>query len=136
MSELKDVFLSDFLYPCATYVVKRLGLSMSPISLYAFPAEKLKEDELSNLQIGDVVIWDWRKNEPPSEVVLSISNKGPVTSKQYRGRHYGVYEGNGIVSDITFYGDSTTPCIRQMYLHDKKTDPVEVIRYTTLKDGE
>lgn len=42
---------------------------------------------------------------------------------------------DGIVSDITFYGDSTTPYIRQMYLHDKKTDPVEVIRYATLKDA-
>lgn len=135
MSELKDVFLSDFLYPCATYVVKRLGLNISPISLYAYPAEKFEEDKLTTLQKGDVLIWDWNVDTPPTEVVLGMSEQGPITYKKKYGRHFGVYEGNDIVSDITFYGDSVMPFIRQMYIYNKKTSPVEFISYSTLKDA-
>lgn len=134
MSELKSCWLPEFVYPCATYVVKRLGIDMSPIDLYDFPGEKFEEG-VTVLHPGDVLIWDWRKDSPATDVVLGMSEKGPITSKQKYGRHFGVYEGNDIVSDITFYGDSTTPFIRQMFLDDKKTNPVEFIRYNTLKDA-
>lgn len=135
MPKLKDCFFEEFLYPCATYVVKRLGLAISPVSLYAYPAEKFEDDGSTTLFKGDVLIWDWNEDTPPTDVVLGMSDQGPITYKKKYGRHFGVYEGNDIVSDITFYGDSVTPFIRQMYLYNKKTNPVEIIRYDTLKDA-
>ena len=57
------------MYPCATYVVKRLGIDMSPVDLYDFPGE-IFEEGATVLHSGDVLIWDWRKDNPATDVVL------------------------------------------------------------------
>lgn len=131
MSKLENCFLRDFMYPCATYVVQRLGLERDPITLFEMEATPYDKNTMM-LYTGDILIWDQQKDVPPNSVVLRMSDKGPITSKQIRGRHMAVYEGNGIISELIFYDDAITPSIRQMYLYDKKYDPVEIIRYSSL----
>lgn len=131
MAKLENCFLRDFMYPCATYVVHRLGLERDPITLFEMEATPYDKNTMM-LYTGDILIWDRQKDDSPNSVVLRMSDKGPITSKQIRGRHMAVYEGDGMVSELIFYDDAITPSIRQMYLYDKKYDPVEIIRYSSL----
>lgn len=133
MSKLKDVFLLDFLYPCATYVVKRLGIDMSPKDLYQTTGKEY-DGNPESLSVGDVLVWNYRKDSPTLDVVMQMTDRGPITSRKIQGKHLGVYEGDGLVSDLTFYEDPPIPFIRQIPLEEIKSRPLEVISYDTLKD--
>jgi hypothetical protein len=131
MSSLKSVFLADFAYPCVAYIIQRLGLSHDIEAILLIHGERY--NATTTLEIGDVLVWERSDSLTISDATLTIGKHGPVTTKLRLGRHFGVYEGNGLVSDITFDGDTYYPRIRLMPLSEHPV-PRIVLRHNMLVD--
>ena len=113
---MKRVYLSDFAYPCVAYVIRRLGLRHNVEEILDRKGSQYIKGEL--LKPGDVVIWERVSGSEITDATLVIDKHGPVTTKLHLGKHYGVYEGNGLVSDLCFDGNTYFPRIRLMRLND------------------
>ena len=131
MSKFKECYLAEFLYPCVTYVIRRLGLSISPEELYFMEGEDYTEGS-TDLTVGDILVYISDDNDRWCDVILKFTDRGPVTTRQHQGKHFCVYEGKGFISDLTFYRDNDTPFLRQMPLSERKKLPKKVIRYSCL----
>lgn len=129
---MENIFLSDFTYPCVSYAIRRTGARVDVKTLHSMQGEKYNPDT-SALNTGDIVVWENYNNRAPSvDVVLAIGEHGPVTTTIKEGRHMGVYEGDGYVSDLTFVPNSDYPAIRLRMLDDCY-QPKQVIRIAGLK---
>ncbi|MFV0347709.1 MAG: hypothetical protein ACK5JO_03905 [Halodesulfovibrio sp.] len=122
---MKNLFLIEFAYPCVAYVIKRLGLSVDIERILAMRGERYSST--TPLMDGDIVVWERSDGPHVSDATLTFSQRGPITTRLHLGRHFGVYEGEGLVSDLTFDGDTYYPRIRLMLLADHPF-PKEVIR--------
>ena len=61
------------------------------------------------------------------DVMLKVKNNRVLTQRIEGGRHFGVYEGDGIMSDLTYSGD--VPAIRFQEMKSYNT-PNRVLRYS------
>lgn len=122
---MKTVYLEDFAYPCVAYVLRRTGATLSVDQFLALHGEKYIS--LADLEVGDVVAWDARGGTEVTDATLTIGEHGPITTKLHLGRHFGVYEGDGLVSDATFDGDTYFPRIRLMPMSEHPA-PRKVLR--------
>ena len=79
----------------------------------------------ATVQHGDILMWE---SEPKyEEVATTILDSGRViTSQATKDRHYGVYEANGYVSDLSFDKHSAIPKIRVRMLSELR-EPSRVI---------
>lgn len=129
---MKDVFLADFGYPCIAYVIRRLGIECNIAHLLSLNGERYTSSTV--LKIADIIIWERAEGTETSDATLSIGKFGPVTTKLFLGRHFGVYEGHGLVSDTTFDGDTYFPRIRLMPLSECPV-PQKFLRLDTLREA-
>ena len=109
MPELKNVELTDFKFPCVTYILRRSGLKMSPEEFVSAPW-KFKPFDESVAEIGDIVCW--QNGGFQTDVTLKMSEGIPVTTSICCDYHYAIYEGNGLISDLTIDGNNYAPRIR------------------------
>ena len=113
---MHKVHLDEFVYPCAHYALQRSGLSGSIAELMSAFGEEFFEN---TLRAGDIVVWDCAHHT--EEVAVTILECGRVVTSQVRKAvHYGVYEGGGLVSDLTFVEGSAIPKIRVRVLSELK----------------
>ena len=126
---MKNVYLENFAYPCVAYVIERLGLSCSIKEL--FNIEGSPYSNSVELEVGDIVVWV--RSDEFSEATLTMKECSPVSTKINLNKHFGVYEGNGLVSDITFDSNNFYPRIRLMPLTERQF-PQRYIRLHTNKD--
>lgn len=106
---MKDVYLEEFAYPCARYAVLRTGCKYS-VRYIMETALLEKYTTISCLKIGDIVVWEKDKGEENAN--LTICDKSIITTRLFYGRHIGVYEGKGLVSDLVFIHETYYPTIR------------------------
>lgn len=128
---MNNVFLADFAYPCVAYVIRRLGIEIDTEDLLMCHGEKYTPATV--FDVGDIIIWERSDGPNVSDATLTIGEFGPVTTKLYLGRHFGVYEGHGLVSDTTFDGDTYSPRIRLMRLSDRSA-PKEFLQLHNLQN--
>lgn len=126
---MKDVCLLDFAYPCVAYVIRRLGIDATVDRVMSLTTEPYAPSV--DLNVGDVVIWDYKHDTKVTDAVITMGKYGPITTRLAFTAHFGVYEGNGLVSDITYDDCSHFPCIRLMPLHGRGM-PQRVLRRVTL----
>lgn len=98
---LQDVELEDFIYPCFAFVKRRIG---KPNMTYE-EFNQLKEypcpDNLLDIPIGAVVKWHCNNGDNNwEEVQLTLKRDRVVSTWANYNVHFGVYEGNGFVSDL------------------------------------
>ena len=130
---MESVFLEDFAYPCVAYVIRRLGLEQEIKQLFVATGEEYSST--TNLIPGDIIIWEYSSGITEGNVTLTMGTRGPITTKFFLGRHFGVYEGDGLVSDLTFNKDDYQPHIRLMSLLEHPR-PERFLRLTTLINTE
>lgn len=107
---LADVDITDYAYPCIAYALRRTGCGDArPVYPLPDAFERFAYSEES-LRVGDIVAWEKEKQE--SDCTLVMRDGIPVTAKVHVGIHFGVYEGKGLVSDISYCGDSIIPYLR------------------------
>jgi len=131
-SPLKEVMLKEFGYPCVNYVILRTGLSCSVDDILEKKGSPYSGS--SDLDIGDILVWKRPSDSGQSDAVLSMTDRGPVTTRIQMGVHYGVYEGDDFVSDTCFDSENYFPRIRLMKISDGAT-PKEVIKTATMRTG-
>lgn len=113
---LNDVCLTEFMWPCLDYVMRRVGYGSArtrenlemDFSIWPIP------DDLSEIPEGAILKWENKEGEKAWQTTL----KGKVVLETYtfnRG-HYAVYEGDGFISDLGWQDD--TPYIRFRKLAD------------------
>lgn len=123
---LNDVDISDFYCFCGLYAVWRTGVKFTL-------GELLKEEgtqftSINDLKIGDILVWEC--NGPRVTYPSKIKNNVLLTVSVNNNKHYGVYEGNGVVSDLSFLSDfdhNQWPILRMREL-EKLTLPDKVIQ--------
>ena len=123
---MKPVYLEDFAYPCVAYVLRRTGSAFSVEQFLTLQGEKYIAPA-DDLEVGDVVVWEAREGSEVTDATLTIGEHGPISTKLHLGRHFGVYEGDGLVSDTTFGEGTYFPRIRLMPLSEHPT-PQKVLR--------
>lgn len=124
---LNDVDISDFYSFCGLYAVWR---TRNRFTL----GQLLKEEgtqfiSINDLKIGDILVWETHDSyvSYPSK----IKNNVLLTVSVNNSKHFGVYEGDGIVSDLSFQSDfdhNQWPILRMREL-EKLTLPDRIIRY-------
>lgn len=124
--QLEEVYLEEFMYPCVLYAKRRVGILMSLQDIYSL--EGLPYENTNQLSVGDIVVWE-RFEEEDTDMTLSMGGRGPITTKVALGRHFAVYEGDGMVSDICFDAEHYFPRIRLTLLEERKR-PKNIIKYT------
>lgn len=82
---------------------------------------------------GDIVIWDkGPAGTSTRESCLEITEYGvPITTPVEFGKHFGVYEGEGLISDLVFDSDAYFPTIRVRKLCDI-LQPQRMLRLASL----
>jgi hypothetical protein len=132
---LKSVDLTEFAYPCITFIIKRCGLSLSIKEILETPIEKY--ETFTKLAIGDILIWDnVTPPEPDLMTLIFDSTVGVITSSVDLSKHFGVYEGNGLVSDVVHDSNTYYPHIRVMTIDDHSNMPSSYIKLKTLRRKE
>lgn len=127
---MKDVYLSEFSYPCIAYVKARLGLDIN-IEEILHAKREIYSPKIE-LCTGDVLVWQRHSGKGMTYDFLAVRGNCVFAKKTITGVHFGVYEGQGIVSDLSCIGDKWNPIIRMMELNEHPY-PVEIIRNGTLK---
>lgn len=122
---MKPVYLEDFAYPCIAYVIRRTGFEGSIEQLMSLTGERYTA--WTEIAVGDVLVWERHGGSEITDVTLTIGEHGPITTKLCLGKHFGVYEGHGLVSDVTFDGDTYFPRIRLMPLFEHP-EPRTILR--------
>jgi len=129
-SPLKEVMLEEFGYPCVSYAIRRAGLSCSIDDIREKKGSPYSGS--SDLDIGDILVWKSSSDSGQSDAVLSMTDRGPVTTRIQMGVHYGVYEGDDFASDTCFDSENYFPRIRLMKISDG-APPKEVIKTTDMR---
>lgn len=129
---MKDIYLENFAYPCVSYVKMRTGSCCSIEQLLSMPCNRYTATTI--LEKGDVVVWRHNMDIKITDVMLTIGEHGVITTKARFDRHFGVYEGGGFVSDLTFDNDNHHPRIRLMQMSEHPT-PREFIRNVDVAAG-
>lgn len=109
---MKDVELTEFMYPCITYVLRRTGLDerynpqdlIDPTKWERYPFDE------SIASPGDIVCWD--NNSVRTDCTLTMTNGTPISTPITIKEHFGVYEGYPLVSDLVVDGEDYAPRIR------------------------
>lgn len=109
---LFDVELEDFMFPCFAYVKRRTGLAVSYSEF-----RKLKENpvpaDTANIPVGAILRWDCNNGDDRwVQSFLTIEGPRVIGTWNNVDAHYGVYEGDGIVSDLVVGDGNKDPYIR------------------------
>ncbi len=124
---LKRVDLTDLVFVCATYCMRRIGYRGSIYDFLSIVPDKyLDTYSYEDVAIGDILIWE--TNEPTCTPALEIIDATIISSFIKLDKHYAVYEGNDLVSDTTLIGDMQIPNIRCRRLSHLKYRPDGIIR--------
>ena len=126
---LLAVDMTDVAFVCATYCMRRIGY-MGTIHEFLL-IEPEKYTTTTDVLIGDILVWN--TNDSRGEVPALEICKGTIISSFIKfDRHYGIFEGNGLVSDVRLMGDMMIPNIRFRRLSDLLREPDGVIRFKNL----
>ena len=122
---LLAVDMTDVAFVCATYCMRRIGY-MGTIHEFLL-IEPEKYTTTTDVLIGDILVWniDNAEGEVPA---LEICKATIISSFTKFNKHYGVFEGNGLVSDIRLMGDMLIPNIRFRRLSGLLREPDGIIR--------
>lgn len=117
--------LTHFLFPCVTYVLQRTGVDQDPEEFMGGMGWDLSSYSRKAVQVGDIVCW--ANDQRITDVTLEIVDGVPVSERIAVNNHYGVYEGDGRVSDLTIDGNDYAPRIRVMNV-DRSRTPDFIVR--------
>lgn len=108
---MKDVIILEHIYPCRSYCLKRLDredlLTLEWLE-NEFPKLLQKYRDNIVLKRGDILVWKSRESESCFAPVR-IQNNRVLFEKIAYDYHCGVYEGDGLVSDVIL--DNALPLI-------------------------
>lgn len=125
---MHDVCLEPFIWPCLYYCIQRVVPHMSVKEFNELPRQNYPSGKRERLQMGSVL---WYNNaEKEKEWQLSTQGQIVLSTYTFNRGHFMVYEGNGIVSDLSWRDD--IPYIRFRKLEaltppDKIIVPVELM---------
>lgn len=122
-----SVSMEDYQYPCMIYVTKRLGIKRNIYFLWDFDAELYKPGSDNKLKPGDILLWV-NSNSKPQNMPIVMNEHGLLSLRVYRNKHFGVYEGDDIVSDCDINGVIHTRIITDLDF------PTGIIRYEKIKE--
>ena len=125
---MKAVDLTDITYPCATYALRRVGSHWPVERLINFPPEPFFE-----LNVGDVLVWDVLDSPKEMSAYVIDEHGRPISRVVAYNRHFGVFEGDGVVSDVKFIGELVIPNIRVRRLSEMARQPTGRIPLEVLK---
>lgn len=127
-SIMNAVDLTDITYPCATYALRRIGSHWPVERLLNFPPEPFTE-----LNVGDILVWDRLDSPEETSAYIMDEHGRPISRSVAYNRHLGVYEGDGVVSDVKFIGELGIPNIRMKRLSEMPKQPTGRIPLEVLK---
>lgn len=127
MSVLHSASMEDYQYPCMIYVTKRLSIKRNIYFLWDFDAELYKPGVDNKLKPGDILLWV-NSNSKPQDMPIVMNEHGLLSLRVYRNKHFGVYEGDDIVSDCDINGVIHTRIITDLGI------PTGIIRYERIKE--
>lgn len=122
------MILKQFFFPCVTYVLERTGINESPGDFVSGKKWNIVSFDIDMVTIGDIVCWS--NDSLITEVTLEIVDGVPISERIAINNHYGVYEGNGLVSDLTIDGDSYAPRIRVRDVRKSREPDFRLMRKT------
>lgn len=129
--QLYDVTLEDFMFPCFAYCMKRTGLNMSWIEFKKLAEKPVPDTAL--IPVGAILRWDCDNGENRwVQNFLTIKGQRVISTWNNVNVHYGVYEGDGIVSDLVVRDDKD-PYIRLRELDKLYQHPRGMIIYERVK---
>lgn len=107
---LHDVCLYELSRTCLMYATARTGLGRD------CTAEKLEQtttilpipENLTEIPVGAIVFWENTEGEKSWR--LTLKNHTVIETYTYNRGHYAIYEGGGLISDLSWQDDS--PYIR------------------------
>lgn len=128
---LYDVELEEFMFPCFTYCMKRTGLNMDWTEFRQQKEQPVPDTAL--IPTGAILRWDCDNGENRwVQSFLTIKGQRVISTWHNINVHYGVYEGDGIVSDLVV-GDDKDPYIRLRELDKLYQRPRGMIIYERVK---
>lgn len=113
---MNNVNFMELAYPCAKYCLARIGVTFDIIKFLDIQSS-IKFIRWEDLEVGDIVVWK-APEDRYEEVVLQVFGTTTVTTKVKKTFHYGVYEGNGLVSDMVMDYYTHIPRIRMQKCED------------------
>lgn len=125
MSILKNIFLETLAYPCVFYAKERLGLNIDIKELLNMEGE-IFIPKKTELKTGDILVYK-NQDQVTTPIWLKVSGKSIIRKHADVSKHFCVYEGEGIVSDMVYSNECTYPIIRMRDIEDIAT-PDYVIR--------
>lgn len=126
----KDIFLENLAYPCVMYVKERLGLSLDIKELLNLEGEPFIPGK-TELKAGDIIVYKNTEGQSLTRIWLKVQGKSVITKWADVSKHFYVYEGDGIVSDMVYSQECTYPVIRMKDINDLDA-PNYVIRRESL----
>ena len=118
MTKLNNVDLDDFVFPCLCYALKRTTQGMTRFEFESLPRLDLPENE-EDIPVGAILYWENGEGERSWRV--TVEERTVFTTYTFNRGHFGVYEGNGIFSDLGW--EDNEPYIRfRKYKETSKPD--------------
>lgn len=123
---------------CLTYAIQRIGLDPSGASYEEigrwFDVHPFFFGPLCNT--GVILVWD--ANAKISDLPFEIDDHGRIISRPViHGVHFGVYEGNGLVSDCSrLDSPGSLPILRMRHLNEFKRQPDKILIYKNIVKNE
>lgn len=102
MTMLYDVDITDLYWDCAEYALRRTGSLLTLDTLLYSEGNKLRS--WGELQVGDILCW-FVPEVAHYHLPLQIKDRTLIAPSMSVARHFGVYEGDCYVSDLTFVKD-------------------------------
>ena len=117
--------INEFAFPCATYALRRTGNKEDVWNLMDLKGWDKISFSPKELKGNDIVCWVQLGYE--TDITIEIENGIPITKSICVKKHFGVYEGNGLISDITVDTGSYCPNIRVRKLSEIR-EPSYIVR--------
>lgn len=135
--ELQPVFITKG-ETCLSYSFKRIGKSNLIENMKIEDIESNFDiidyhDLKGEYKIGDLIVWT--HNQKIRAIPMEITKEGILISHETMlKRHISVYEGNGLVSDVTrgLIDGSFAPSLRIRKVKEIKIRPTFIIRFDKL----
>lgn len=106
---LHNVCLEPYIWPCLYYCIQRVRPDMSIAEFNALPRHDYDPENVKHIPMG-AILW-YNNSEKDKEWQLSVQGQIVLASYTFNRGHFMVYEGNGLLSDLS-WTDDKEPYIR------------------------
>lgn len=122
---LNDVCLEEFMIPCLVYALKRATNGMTKKELDKLPKLDMPDNE-NKIPVGAILFWENAEGEKTWH--LTVEDRIVLETYTFNRGHWGVYEGDGLYSDIGYSDDNKLYIRFRKYKETRPADKMIIIK--------